>query len=348
LQIEELSQVNKQLCLQHRHGKVWWMDLPPGKFQILSLDGGGIRGLFSAAFLAKLEEDLHIKVEEHFDLIAGTSTGGIIALGLASGLRPAEIVEFYIQHGPQIFDNAGWKGPLRSLQRYFMAPYSPEPLEFALKKVFGERTLAHCHKRLVIPASNLDESDVYLFKTPHHERLKRDWKVPLWQVARSTSAAPTYFRASTHVGNVRLVDGGVWCNNPTSVAIAEAVSMLDVPLKSIKVFSLGTTTSNPQRSKFLDAGGLFAWASPVADVLMTLQAKSAHAHAMHLVGRENIVRLNPETPVNTFTLDKVDIKRLTAWAESQSRHFAPEFERMFKAHRAATYTPLYPNQEVQE
>ena len=324
------------------------MSDPPERFQILSLDGGGIRGLFSAAVLTALEVDLSIKIEDHFDLIAGTSTGGIIALGLASGLRPAEIMDFYIQHGPKIFDNAGWKGPWRVLQRFFMAPYNPEPLEFALKKVFGERTLADCHKRLVVPASNLDESDVYLFKTPHHERLKRDWKVPLWQVARSTSAAPTYFRASTHVGNIRLVDGGVWCNNPTSVAIAEAVSMLNVPLQSIKVFSLGTTTSNPQRSKVLDAGGLFAWSTPIADVLMTLQAKSAHSQSIHLVGKENIFRLNPETPVNTFTLDKVDIGRLTAWASSQSRHFAPEFERMFKTHRAASYTPLYPNQEVHQ
>jgi uncharacterized protein len=324
------------------------MLLPPGNFQILSLDGGGIRGLFSAAVLAALEKDLCIKVEEHFDLIAGTSTGGIIALGLACGLRPAEIVEFYVQHGPSIFDNAGWKGPLRVLQRVVMTPYRPEPLELALKQVFGDRTLADCHKRLVIPATNLEESDVYLFKTPHHERLKRDWRVPLWQVARSTSAAPTYFRASTHVGNARLIDGGVWCNNPTAIAIAEAVSMLDVPLQAIKVFSLGTTTAKPRRSRFLDAGGMFFWALPVADLLMSLQVTSAHAQAMHLVGSDNIHRLNPETPVNTFTLDKVDIERLTAWASTQSRHLIPVFERMFKAHRAATYTPLYPNQEVHE
>jgi uncharacterized protein len=315
-------------------------------FQILSLDGGGIRGLFSAAVLAALETDLGIKVEDHFDLIAGTSTGGIIALGLASGLRPSEIVEFYVNHGPKIFDNVGYKASLRWLQRWFTASYDPKPLETVLKQIFGERTLANCHKRVVIPASNRDGNDVYLFKTPHHERLRRDWRVPLWQVARSTSAAPTYFRASTHVGNVRLVDGGMWCNNPTAVAIAEAVSMLNIPLEAIRVFSLGTMTSSPHRPKRLDAGGLFAWAQPIADVLLTLQAKSAHAQAMHLIGRENILRLDPETPVNTFTLDKVDVRGLTAWADTQSRRLTPDFQRLFRAHVAAPYTPLYPNQEV--
>lgn len=73
------------------------------RFQILSLDGGGIKGLFSAAVLAKIEEDLGVTVADHFDLITGTSTGGIIALGLGIGLHPREIVHFYVSQGPAIF-----------------------------------------------------------------------------------------------------------------------------------------------------------------------------------------------------------------------------------------------------
>jgi len=88
------------------------------RFQILSLDGGGIRGVFSAAILAAIEEDLNVHLVDHFDLIAGTSTGGIIALALGLGLRPADILAFYIEHGPRIFSNplglrsALWKEPL--------------------------------------------------------------------------------------------------------------------------------------------------------------------------------------------------------------------------------------------
>jgi uncharacterized protein len=320
---------------------------PPERFQILSLDGGGIRGLFSAAVLEALEDDLSVNISEHFDLIAGTSTGGIIALGLAAGFRPSRIVEFYVEHGPLIFDNAGIKKHWRAVQRYFTSPYSAEPLEAALKEVFGDRTLADCTKRIVIPTCNLDASDVYLFKTPHHPRLKRDWKVPIWQVARSTSAAPTYFSASTHVGGIRLVDGGMWANNPVLVAITEAVSMLAVPLEAMHVLSLGTTTSHSKRPPALDRGGLFAWAKPAVDVLMTVQEKSAHTQALHLIGAEKLCRLNPITPSDIFSLDKVDIRGLRAWASVQSRHLAPEFERIFKTHRAKPYSPLYPIKESQ-
>lgn len=110
-------------------------------FQILSLDGGGIRGLFSAAILACLEKDLEVRVTDHFDLITGTSTGGIIALGLGAGLRPADILEFYRQEGPAIFSYArrsglreiGWK----ARQLLFRSKFHAQKLEEALKRVFG-------------------------------------------------------------------------------------------------------------------------------------------------------------------------------------------------------------------
>jgi uncharacterized protein len=320
----------------------------PRTFQILSLDGGGIRGLFSAAVLAALEDDLNIRIEEHFDLIAGTSTGGIIALGLGIGLRPAEIVKFYKEHGPKIFYNGGVHKFTKILERCLRAGYSKQPLEHALQKVFGDRTLADSTKRLVIPACNLDEDDVYLFKTPHHERLRRDWKVPIWQIARATSATATYFAASQHVDNVRLIDGGVWGNNPTVVAIIEAVSMLGVSLDNIRVLNLGTMISTQKRSHRLNTGGLMAWAKTAPDMMMTLQSKCANGQAQHLIGKENIFRLSPTVPSNTFNLDTVDPRGLTAWAASQSRHFSPEFNQRFQAHRAAPYVPIYPNQEVRQ
>lgn len=76
------------------------------RFQILSLDGGGIKGLFSASVLAKLEDDLGVSIVDHFDLIVGTSTGGLIALGLGMGMRPHELVRFYVESGPKIFQHS--------------------------------------------------------------------------------------------------------------------------------------------------------------------------------------------------------------------------------------------------
>jgi patatin-like phospholipase/acyl hydrolase len=95
------------------------------RFQILSLDGGGLRGMYTAAVLARLEEDLGIRIVDHFDLIAGTSTGGIIALGLGLGMTPREILEFYTAHGPRIFRD---RTRLRSLRRISRTKYSAAPL----------------------------------------------------------------------------------------------------------------------------------------------------------------------------------------------------------------------------
>src|ERR1700733_582685 len=132
------------------------------RFQILALDGGGLRGIFSAAILAALEEDLQISVVDHFDLIAGTSTGGIIALGLGLGLRPRQIVEFYAELGAQVFRS---RPGLSSARQLLRAKYQPGPLRSALADVFGDRTFGESTKRLVITSYNLGADDVYLFRT---------------------------------------------------------------------------------------------------------------------------------------------------------------------------------------
>src|SRR3954464_3908546 len=113
-------------------------------FQILSFDGGGLKGLFAAALLADVEKQLGVTIADHFDLIAGTSTGGLIALGLGAGLRPAEIVEFYLKAGPQVF------GRPRRLSQLWRPKHEPEGLRAALVDIFGDRLLSSSTKRLVI------------------------------------------------------------------------------------------------------------------------------------------------------------------------------------------------------
>ena len=150
------------------------------RFQILSLDGGGIKGIFSAAVLAAIEEDLSLDVIDHFELIAGTSTGGIIAIALGLGMKPREIVEFYVHEGPRIFPR--WGG-MKWWQHWAYRKFSPAPLAAALQSCFKDKRFGESTKRLVIPSYNLGEDDVYIFRTPHHERLRRDCKVPAWKVA---------------------------------------------------------------------------------------------------------------------------------------------------------------------
>jgi patatin-like phospholipase/acyl hydrolase len=146
-------------------------------FQILSLDGGGVRGLYSAAVLAKLEEKYGVRIVDHFDLITGTSTGGIIAIGLGLGMLPREIVRFYVESGSRIFRNRfGW----RNWAHWLYRKYAADPLRTALNHngAFGERRLGDSKSRLVIPAFNLAHNKVRVFKTPHHERLRTDWQIP--------------------------------------------------------------------------------------------------------------------------------------------------------------------------
>jgi patatin-like phospholipase/acyl hydrolase len=306
-------------------------------FQILSLDGGGFKGIYSAAVLAHLEEDLDIRITDHFDLIAGTSTGGIIALGLGRGLRPREIVEFYVKHGHAIFK----KNQHTSVRWAFKNKFDADALECAAKDLYKDRLLGSCVKRLVIPAYNLGEDDVYLFKTPHHPRLKRDHKEPLWKVAMATSAAPTYFPCFRGIDDSRLIDGGVWANNPTMVAIAEAVSMLDVPLSAIKVFSLGTTNPVKNRSSKLDKGGLLQWRKDAMNVALRGQSIGAVTQAQHLLGKDRVERLDPVVPDDLFRLDNVTKDELLSKAAHVSRNFSPTFSSAFQGHVAEEFKPAF-------
>ncbi len=307
------------------------------RFQILSLDGGGIKGLFSAAVLAFLEEDHGVSVKDHFDLIVGTSTGGIIALGLSLGLTPREIVHFYVEKGPSIFPES----KTTKIRQLYRTKFDVAPLESALKDCFGDVLLGASTKRLVIPSYNIGEDDVYLFKTPHHERLKRDYKVPVWKVALATSAAPTYFPSCHEIDHIRLVDGGVWANNPTMVGIVEAISMLDVPLNAIRVLSLGTTNAIKGRSKNLDKGGIWQWKSEAVDVIMRGQSIGAFTQAQHLLGKDKVVRMDPKVPDGLFELDKLSEKELLAKASHESRIFSPQFKEKFAEYKSSEFKPFH-------
>lgn len=316
-------------------------DAPQTRFQILSLDGGGIKGLFSAAVLAAIEEDLKIDVVNCFDLIAGTSTGGIVAIGLGLGMKPREIVEFYVNEGPKIFSKSAG---LRRLQHLAYRKFSSKPLAEALQSCYKGKRFGDSKKRLVIPAYNLGEDDVYIFRTPHHDRLGRDYKVPAWKVALATSAAPTFLPCTREVDSLRLIDGGVWANNPTMVGVIEAVGTLNIPLGEQWVFSIGTSDEVSHRHKRLNAGGIISWArgNAVVDIILRGQSLGAINHATFLLDRDRVERLNPKVASNEFSLDgtqKAD--DLIGKAAHHSRIFMPTFAQKFARHQAAPYQPIY-------
>lgn len=310
------------------------------RFQILALDGGGIKGLFSAAVLAKLEEKLQVRIVDHFDLITGTSTGGLIALGLGLGMRPQEIVQFYIREGPAIFSNRfGWRWWLQ----WFRRKYPQQPLKTALTGTsgFGDKLLGDSSKRLIIPSYNISQDKVRVFKTPHHERLTTDWSIPAWKVALATSAAPTYFESCCDVEHARLIDGGVWANNPTLVGIAEAISMLGCRLEQIHVLNIGTTDARKHRRRALNNGGILQWlrGKDVIEVIMRGQSVGTNGLAQHLVGPDHVLRIDPMVPEGIYQLDRVDAQDILGEAEDSALHHSPEVKRMFLNHHAPPYAP---------
>lgn len=297
-----------------------------------------MKALFTAHVLARLEEDLEIDIRDSFDLITGTSAGGIIALALGAGLRPAEIVEHYTKLARTVFPRrrrAAWRLPARAIR----PTYRQGPLREALTEILGERTLLNSEKRLLVPSWDLHNGNVHIFKTPHHPRLRRDWRIRMVDVALATSAAPTFLPAAEIDGH-RLVDGGIWANNPSVLGIGEAVSMLEVPLGAISVLNIGTTTELQNPKPSLLRGGLGTWAMSAVPTILNAASRGGEGIAMHLIGKENYCRFDAHVPGGLYALDDANPRDLVSLASRVSRNLSPAFTDRFADHRAPAYAPL--------
>ena len=310
--------------------------------RILSIDGGGIKGVFPASFLASIEDAIGGNLSGYFDLIVGTSTGGIIALGLGLGMSAKDILRFYEEYGPGIF---GGNRHFRFLRGLFRAKFDPLPLRKALTAVFGDRKLGESRKRLVIPSLNIETGEVHVWKTSHHPRLERDYKCNAVEVALSTAAAPTFFPTYVSDSGTPLIDGGMWANNPIAVATVEAIGILGWPADQLQIMSLGCTSPpldvNWGRSHSL---GKFGWADKIADVFLAAQSLSAHGMALHLVkDREQITRISPLIATKRFELDGArEIPSLKGLGDFEARKALPHIrETFFKAPAEEIFRPCH-------
>ena len=205
--------------------------------RVLAIDGGGIRGLIPALVLAELERRAGRRVFELFDLIAGTSTGGIIACALcAPDPLPAErVAAIYEEEGPAIFDRSVWQR-IRSAEGLLDEKYDAGALDRALERFLADKRLADAAPELIVPAYDMTEPGPFFFKTRNaRERRREDF--PLTVVARATAAAPTYFEPLPVRGRA-LVDGGVYAVNPAMSAFAEVLRFQ--PSAEVVLLSLGT------------------------------------------------------------------------------------------------------------
>ena len=306
------------------------------KRRILVIDGGGIKGVFPASFLASVEDSTGDNIANYFDLIVGTSTGGIIALGLGLGLSAKEILAFYEKFGPRIFASIHRSG-------WFRSKYNSAPLKEALDICFDEKKLGDSKKRLVIPSLNLENGEVHIYKTAHHRRLERDYKEKAVDVALATTAAPTYFPTHWSAAGTPLIDGGVWANNPVGVAIVEAISVLEWPRDSLKILSLGCTTEplNIDRGRRIPLGRLY-WAFKLLDVFMQAQSHGSLGTAQLLAGHDNIIRIDPGMPQGRFSLDNPkEICSLTGLGDTEARKALPQLREVFFTNPAEPFNAFH-------
>ncbi len=308
--------------------------------RILSIDGGGIKGVVPAASLAELEEALGESIAHFFDLISGTSTGGIIALGMGLGIAAADMLRFYERLGPAVFAGNRLGGGLR---RIGFARYHSQPLRKALVATFGVKTLGESHTRLLIPSLNLETGEVHVYKTAHHPRLEVDYKERAVEVALATAAAPTYFPTYRSAKGIPLIDGGVWANNPTGLAVVEAIGVLDWPRDVIRVLSLGCVTEplHVGMAQSLPLG-LGYWAMKITDVFMTAQSFSSLGTASVLIGHEHVLRISPSIGRGRFSLDSVkEISSLRGLGASEARKALPRVRELFCQTRDEPFVPFH-------
>ena len=283
--------------------------------RILCIDGGGIRGTFPAAVLARLEQDLSEPIGSYFDLIAGTSTGGIIAIGLGLGIPAQEILEVYETRGPMIFSQArkDWVGKVgrkwRTARSFVWGhKYPSDELQSALKDVLGDSRIGDSRTRLLIPAWHPQTQKVYIFKTAHHRRLKYDYQELAVDAALATAAAPTFFKEHIKQDDVGLIDGGIWANNPTALAVVEAVGLLGWKPPEIKVLSLGCLEDI---TSFKGSYGKAEIASKLAPMFMSGQSHGSMGMAKILLGdpheNKSIYRVSQPVRSGDFSLDNTNL-----------------------------------------
>lgn len=315
--------------------------------RILSIDGGGLLCTFPASFLAAIEEKAGKPLGQCFDLIAGTSGGGIIALGLGLGLPAQEILDLFVHQGPTIFGQGSGAvadfamQATRGLRRIARPKYGSEALREALIDTLGERRLGESTARLMIPAWNPSTRNLYVYKTAHHPRFSTDYKDRAVDIAMATAAAPTYFREHITDNDVGLIDGGVWANNPIGAAVVEGVAVLGWPANRLQVLSLG---SLDETYRIPRATGIGTLGASAIRLLMDGQSKASIGTAYLLTGhphtRQAIHRINHDVPADLYRLDDAQIiGELKGLGFALAREKWPLLEKTFFEEPAAPFVP---------
>ncbi len=273
-------------------------------YAVLSIDGGGIRGIIPAVLLAEIEERAGHHAAELFDLIAGTSSGGMLALVLAkpdpSSGRPAydarDGIRLYEQMGSRIFDRSAWR-KARSLNAVLEEKYPSSGIVAVLEEFFGNARLKDAATDVLVTSYDIERAEPFFFKSRKAREEPERFDFAMKDAARATSAAPTYFephrvRTDPPKDYHALIDGGVFASNPAMCAYAEARSLLGKDLcegGGLLVVSLGAGEhKKPLLYEEARGWGARHWARPLPNILLNGMSDTVDHQMRELVAEGEV------------------------------------------------------------
>ncbi len=291
-------------------------------FRVLCIDGGGMKGFYSALLLSVFEKHYSIKVSDCFDLICGTSTGGILTLGLSLGLPAHEVASFYKEKGQDIFPKLS-KG--KQIFRALKGPlYSGAVLRKNLEDILGDNKIKDAKTQICIPAINIQTNKPIVFKKDHNKKLSRDNDLLMVDVALATAAAPVYFQ-SHEISKIsdQLIDGGLCYNNPSLIGLTESLEyFLENDKKNqCAILSIGNISSNLVMRKH-KVGSIWNWMQPPKFPLLelTLNSQSNATHeVMKILQRSKTVPLTKYERIQEENYTEKDISLDSANSKAISK-----------------------------
>jgi len=296
--------------------------------KVLSIDGGGIRGIIPGQIMVEIEKEFKIIPADYFDIISGTSTGGILACAYLcpdkSGKNPRynceQVVNLYFEYGDDIFDIPFFH-KIVSAGGLIDEKYPEDGIEDVLEDHFGELWLKDLLKPCLITSYDIKSRKGHFFYQ-HKAKNDKTYNFKVKDVARATAAAPTYFEAaliSSQDGTkYPLIDGGVFVNNPSICAYSEVRKMSkfkrankeEATAKDMKILSLGTGTAR-QKYRYSKAKnwGMAEWIKPLIDIMMSGSSDVNHFHLNKIystINSDQYLRINGPLPKGADAMDNVD------------------------------------------
>ena len=324
-------------------------------YHVLALSGGGYRGLYTATVLAELEAALGRPIASHFDLICGTSAGGMLALGLAAEIPAIELKALFEEQGSRIF---GSRSLLRRLLGFWLtAKHDSVGLQEVLSERFQETTIGELKHRVLVPAVNYSTGRGQFFKTPHHPSFELDHRMKVVDVALATAAAPVYFPLARNDRGV-FADGGLVGNAPGLFGLHEVKTFLASDQNAeIRVLTIGTMTigATVRGGASLDRG-FGMWRGGLFDLVISAQESSVDYMLRQSLGNNYFQiddKATPDQSKDVKSLDRVSIGATNTLKDrgvhAAQRALGDPLFKPFRAHQAGATIFYYgPNKNAPE